>query len=247
MSEGPFAILADIHANSAALRTVLEHLDERGIRRILFLGDLVGYNADPIGVFRLLKDREVTYIGGNHDRYVAHGIGEELLRPPTVQAVEYSRSVLTDREISFLQGLEDQKTVGEFLTVHGSPRDRDEYILTKEAAVENLHIVEDDHRAVRICFFGHCHLPMVIGDGLIETVFRETRTVALDRDKTYLVNPGGVGQPRDRCPLTSFALFDPDRWELTITRLPYPIEETQRQIREAGLDESLAARLGRGS
>lgn len=242
----PFAILSDIHANSAALAVCLEEIDRRGIKRLLCLGDLVGYNADPVVCLKWLADRGAVCIRGNHDRYVA---GEQIdeVRESTIQAVRWTQKTLSDPEMARLRELPDERAWNErFLMVHGSVRDRDEYILSSDAAYANLRAMEERFPEVRVCFFGHCHLPMVVGANLTEIRFHETRTVPLDREGRYLVNPGSVGQPRDRCPLTSFAVFEPADWSVTVVRLPYDIAKTQAQVRQAGLDEGLARRLELG-
>lgn len=246
MAREPFAILSDIHANSAALKVCLDEIDRRGVQTLLCLGDLVGYNADPKTCLDWLAARGAVCIRGNHDRYVAGDPVDEV-RESTLQAVRWTQQALPSAETARLAALPDHLAWGEkFLLVHGSVRDRDEYILSSDAAYANLRVMEERHPAARVCFFGHCHLPMVVGDTLTEIRFHETRTVPLDPEARYLVNPGSVGQPRDRCPLTSFAVFDPAAWSVTIVRLPYDIRTTQDQIARAGLDAGLAKRLELG-
>ncbi len=245
-ADAPFAILSDIHSNSAALSVCLEEIDRRGIKTLLCLGDLVGYNADPAACLAQLAERGAICIRGNHDRYVA---GEKIdeVRESTVQAVRWTQANLPESELTLLRELPDERDWnGKFLLVHGSVRDRDEYILSSDVAYANLKVMEERFPAARVCFFGHCHLPMIVGMNLTEIRFHETRTVQLERDGRYLVNPGSVGQPRDRCPQTSFAVFDPAAWTVTVIRLPYDIGKTQAQVRAAGLDEGLARRLELG-
>ena len=246
LPNAPFAILSDIHSNSAALSVCLEEIDRRGIKTILCLGDLVGYNADPAVCLKWLAERSAICIRGNHDRYVAGETIDEV-RESTIQAVRWTQKNLPEEELNRLRELPDERVWnGKFLLVHGSVRDRDEYILSSDVAYANLRVLEERHPDVRVSFFGHCHLPMVVGMNLTEIRFHETRTVQLDRDGRFLVNPGSVGQPRDRCPQTSFAVFDPAEWALTVIRLPYDIQKTQEQVRGAGLDEGLARRLELG-
>lgn len=246
LPDAPFAILSDIHSNSAALSVCLEEIDRQGIKTLLCLGDLVGYNADPAVCLGWLAERQATCIRGNHDRYVA---GEKIdeVRESTIQAVRWTQANLPEAEIARLRDLPDEQAWNEkFLLVHGSVRDKDEYILSSDVAYANLKVMEERFPAARVCFFGHCHLPMVVGANLTEIRFHETRTVQLDPESRYLVNPGSVGQPRDRCPMTSFSVFDPRAWTVTVIRLPYDIKKTQDQVRAAGLDEGLAKRLELG-
>lgn len=241
-----FAVLSDIHANSAALKACLERIDQEGVKTLVCLGDLVGYNADPAVCLAWLWERGAVSIRGNHDRYVA-GEPVDEVRESTIRAVRWTQGALPPAEISRLGSLPDEQVWREdFLLVHGSPRDRDEYILSSSTASANLQVMAERHPAVKVCFFGHCHLPMVVGAEIADVRFPETRAVRLDRAGRYLVNPGSVGQPRDRCPHASFAIFDPAGWEVTIHRVPYDIGRTQAQIRSAGLDEELALRLELG-
>ncbi len=244
--DSPFAILSDIHSNSAALSVCLDEIDRRGIATLLCLGDLVGYNADPAVCLERLSERGAVCIRGNHDRYVA---GEKIdeVRESTIQAVRWTQANLPESEIARLRELPDERDwSGKFLLVHGSVRDRDEYILSSDVAYANLKVMEERFPAARVCFFGHCHLPMVVGMNLTEIRFHETRTVQLEREGRYLVNPGSVGQPRDGDPRAGFAVVDTATRAFTIYRVEYPIAKAQARILAEGLPDVLAQRLALG-
>ncbi len=237
------AIIGDIHSNLAALRAVLEKLDELRVERLLFVGDLVGYNASPAECIHLLQQRDYEGISGNHDRYTT---GQEMrdVRETTVEAVEYTRTAIGDDGIAYLRDLPDTRIVDDrYLIVHGSIADRDEYMLTPDIIMKNMKLFRTDYAGMDLCFFGHSHLPAIIGNGQVDMKFPETRNVKLDPLRPYLINPGSVGQPRDRVPLTSFAVFDPQAYAIKIHRIEYDVQDTHDRVLEAGLGRALAERL----
>jgi predicted phosphodiesterase len=241
-----YGIIADIHANLEALENALRFLDAEKVDEILCLGDVIGYNADPVECLRRVRERCSVVIQGNHERMV---LGASLygVRRETLEATEWTRNQLSEDDLKFIEGLGEEKRVtDDILIVHGSPRDKDEYILSTDAIRENIHVLKAKHPGVKVCFFGHSHYPMVIGAPEVHTRFHETRRLELDKGRLYLINPGSVGQPRDGCPLSSFAIFDTDAWAVTIYRQPYDIAATQKKIIDAGIDKKLASRLELG-
>jgi diadenosine tetraphosphatase ApaH/serine/threonine PP2A family protein phosphatase len=175
------------------------------------------------------------------------GKSREGVRQEVIDVIEWTRKQLAEDDIEFLEGLGEQVHVDErILIVHGSPRDGDEYILSTDAIRENVEMLGQTQPEVRVCFFGHSHFPMVIGLPEIHTRFHETRTIELDPNRLYLINPGSVGQPRDGCSKCAFGLYDSEKSTITIFREEYDMETTQDKILEAGLDPKLAARLQLG-
>jgi diadenosine tetraphosphatase ApaH/serine/threonine PP2A family protein phosphatase len=240
------AVISDLHSNFEAMKVVLNWCHEHGIDHIICLGDIIGYNANPLEVTYLTHTRCAFSLKGNHERYVlgheAKGVKEEKL-----EVIHWTRKQLNAQYLEWLESLPDYHLYeGTFLLVHGSPRDPDEYIFKNEAVKGSLRHMEEYYSGIRLCFFGHSHLPMLIGRDKIEARFPETRTVSLEKDRTYLINPGSVGQPRDGTPKTAFGVMDLKRWRFTWVRLDYDHETTASRIRDAGLDATLATRLGRG-
>lgn len=240
-----FAVLSDIHANLPALQTALHFLQQQQIHTILCLGDIIGYNAQPTECVQTIQQLRIPSIQGNHERYLLQQIPTNL---PTTkqQMLQWTKQQLQPQHILFLQSLPETMPHGEdFWLVHGSPTDKDEYILSNQSIKKNLNYLKHQLKP-NICFFGHTHIPMVIGPGLLEKRFHQTKTIELNPHKPYLINPGSIGQPRDKCPLTSFATFNTYEWSITIHRLPYNIQKTQEKILEAGLEPKLAKRLELG-
>lgn len=242
-----FAVISDLHANLEAMRAVFDVIDAEGIDDVICLGDIVGYNADPKTVLDLARDRCQALIRGNHDRYV-FGESSADIKETTRNVVDWTREQLGADAVAWLGGLEDSQVHdGAFLLAHGSPRDRDEYILSSDAISGNLRHMGNTYVGIDVAFFGHSHFPMVIGAGKVQQKLHAERTeIQLERAKTYLINPGSVGQPRDRCPNASFGIFDRSKWTFTLVRVPYDVEAAQQKILAAGFDRSLAVRLQHG-
>ncbi|MFW6107803.1 MAG: metallophosphoesterase family protein [bacterium] len=237
------AVVGDIHSNLAALEAVLGKIDELGLKRVLFVGDLVGYNASPAECIALFRERNGVAISGNHDRYVT---GQEMrdVRETTVQAVEYTRDAIGQDGIEFLRELPVQRTIDDrYLIVHGSILDPDEYMLSPDVIIKNLKELRGSYGGIDICFFGHSHYPAVIGNGKVDMKFGETRNVKLNPMKQYMLNPGSVGQPRDGVKHAAFGVFDPKAYAFTVHRVPYDVQNSHDRVLEAGLGRKLAERL----
>jgi len=246
MATGRYAILTDLHSNLAAVRAVLDDADSEGIASFLSMGDFVGYGASPCEVIQAFHGRSLEAIRGNHDRY-ALGEDTDLIRPATAEAIAYTRRVLGQDDLAFLQSLDDTRMVdSRILLAHGSLRDRDEYILSTEVAIANYRILRRDYAGITLAFFGHTHIPLIVGDGKVTREVDPGTVLPLKPMTPYLINPGGVGQPRDGHPEAAYAVVDLAARTVTFKRIPYDIEDTQRRILEAGLQRHLADRLAMG-
>jgi len=242
-------ILSDIHANLHALRTVLRYARRRVIQRYVLLGDLVGYGANPNETLELIRTMEPRVaVRGNHDRAcVAPGYDLNFSLPART-AVSWTKGQLTPEHAWFLEELPvGPLAVGrDYQIAHGSPLDEDSYLLHPREA---LHAF--DGFQLDLCFFGHTHLPE--GYELDEPAERLTHLrfepgvwFQLRDGCRYLVNPGSVGQPRDRDPRLSFMTYDPAGRRLKLHRMDYDHAGAARAIRAAGLHPNLAERLQHG-
>jgi len=61
-----------------------------------------------------------------------------------------------------------------------------------------------------------------------------------------ILNPGSVGQPRDRDPRAAYAIYETEARTWTPRRAKYNIAEVQERIRAAGLPEKHATRIADG-
>jgi predicted phosphodiesterase len=243
-----YLILSDIHSNREALSAVLSHVRRKPWDKVVFLGDLVGYGANPNQAVDMVRElRPLVAVRGNHDK-VCSGIEEgEMFNRIALEAALWTRRKLTRSNLNWLRALpEGPALVDDTIAIcHGTPIDEDAYIFGE---IEALNVFRQTD--FPICFFGHSHFPVVfaLSPDAITTILTTGPTFRfkLQEGVRYLINPGSVGQPRDGSPLTSFAMYDSDKRLLTIQRLPYAVQETQQKIVGAGLPRPLADRLGMG-
>lgn len=242
-----YGLISDVHANYTAMSAALEYLEAAGCERILNLGDLVGYGAEPALCVETVRKRTDTLsIVGNHDRQ-AVGETDDRMRKTAAKVLEWTAQHLTTDDAVFIKKLPQGLIVdNRFIMVHGSLIERDTYLLTPEDINRNMQSLINDFPNIRVCFFGHTHHPMLIGTKAIVTELKETKVFQLDPNDRYMINPGSVGQPRDRCPLSSFGIFDAKNWTMQFIRKPYDFRKAQAKIIESGLPEKFARRLALG-
>ncbi len=244
-----YLVLSDIHANLEALEAVLEAAPRGEFDRLLVLGDVVGYGADPNAVVdRVRALAPDAIIRGNHDKVAAGVEPADGFNQVARYAALWTFDALTDDNRAWLTNLPAGPLVVDDVEMcHGSPDDEDEYIFEHVDAVEALRAMSRP-----LCFFGHTHVPIgywlsMDGFDVLVAPGTESRvSIPIEPGRRYLINPGSVGQPRDGDPRAAFAVYEADRREVVLYRVPYDIERTQAKIQAAGLPEGLARRLAAG-
>ena len=246
-----YLIIADMHGNWDALMAVLEDARQHGFEQVLVLGDLVGYGATPNQIVEEIGSLEEPYhaIRGNHDKVVA-GIDDGLnFNPTALLAARWTSEEMTPSNLDFVRDLPQgpMHIEPDLMICHGSLLDEDEYLLAAVDAAESLYSVE-----AQVTFFGHTHIPSQFAyhrqENQMEVAVLEGDEVVLDlkANTQYMLNPGSVGQPRDRDPRAGYMIYDADAKRVVLRRLEYPIEQAQDRIRAAGLPDVLADRLSVG-
>jgi predicted phosphodiesterase len=238
-------ILSDLHANWHALSAVLEAAAGR-YERIVCCGDIVGYNAQPASVLEWTRANCARVIRGNHDKVVAGLAGLEWFNEIAQTAARWTTGVLSDDQLQYLRDLDEGPVkMDGFEMWHGSPADEDEYVTSATEAGQLFSAVE-----ANVGFFGHSHVQggFVLRHGRVAYLPQVRRkdkeyVLELDREAAYMINPGSVGQPRDRDPRAAYAFYDPERALVTFCRIDYPIQKTVEEIQQAGLPETLGLRL----
>ncbi len=242
-----YAVISDIHSNLEALETVFREIDRIGVDRIVSLGDLVGYNADPNECVRMIEERNILSLMGNHDAAVCGLEDPADFNPIARAAVLWTRQVLEPRRRSFLEGLTPEATLSEGIRlVHGSLIHRDHYLRSHYDIMENIRRMRGAEPEIRMLFFGHTHIQVAFAFEGEEPVVLSSRKFSVRDDSLYLVNPGSVGQPRDRDPRCAFLLYDGEAQTVEFVRLPYDINACSEKIISAGLPGALADRLQTG-
>jgi predicted phosphodiesterase len=244
-----YLILSDIHANLDALEAVLAAAPPGTWDRVIVLGDLVGYGADPNAVVDKVRAlNPLAVIRGNHDKACCGIEDASNFNHVARIAASWTEDHLTPSNREYLRDLPaGPMAIDDRLEIcHGSPYDEDHYIFDAEDARRALEAGDR-----QLCLFGHTHLPVVFMrsrdsyDAFLPEGDADT-TLALQDGVRYVVNPGSVGQPRDGDPRAAFALYDTEGPMLTLRRIPYAVDSAQRRILGAGLPASLANRLAVG-
>ena len=241
-----YGIISDIHSNFDAFRVVYNKLSALNVDKIICLGDIVGYNAEPDRcVDKVFKIADYI-VRGNHDKAVAGltdiGYFNEMAR----EAILWTRENISKSNLERLKGIKKGPLLIEkkYVVCHGSPMDEDTYIFTERLVSEAFDYLEVHFPQTNICFFGHTHVPLVYEK---ETgVLGPGSTFVLKENGKYLINPGSVGQPRDGVNKSSFGVFDDTTLTFTLFRIDYPIGKTKEKIIDAGLPPMLASRLDSG-
>jgi predicted phosphodiesterase len=250
-----YLILSDIHGNLEAFRAVLAHAARKRRDAILFLGDAVGYGAAPNQVIERLRamGHKLHSVRGNHDRVVLDPEGgSAFFNQHARRSAFWTAEVLTPVNRRYLEHLPVGPTLIEegVAICHGSPIDEDEYLFSEmEAQVAFRRL------PANVTFFGHSHVPcmfeMTVEEGresLVGILLRGSRVVMdLDPARRYLINPGSVGQPRDRDPRASYAMYDSALHRFTLYRVSYNVNAARKRILSAGLPNILADRLVHGA
>jgi len=250
-----YLILSDVHGNLQALKAVLAHAARKRRDKVLFLGDAVGYGAAPNQVLESLRRLKQPLIGvrGNHDRVALDlAKGAVFFNSQARMAAAWTGQVLTGPNRRYLEKLPvGPRDIEPGLAIcHGSPTDEDEYLFTETEARSAF-----DASDVPVMFFGHSHVPCMFEctveispPTLVGTLLRGSRvSIDLDPRRRYLINPGSVGQPRDRDPRASYAIYDSKARRLTLYRVEYDVDEARKRILAAGLPPMLGDRLLHGA
>jgi diadenosine tetraphosphatase ApaH/serine/threonine PP2A family protein phosphatase len=242
------ALLADIHANRLALEACLEHARTRHADRLVFLGDYVGYGAQPNEVVeRIMAEtaRGAIAVAGNHDQAVAND--REAMTPDAETAMAWTRGQLGPEARDFLASLPLRFEDGTRLYVHASPQTYPPWIYVREGR-DALRALEASRAQMVFC--GHTHLPALHGitatGQLVSFQPVPGAPVPLPPHRRWLTVVGAVGQSRDGNPAAAYALLDTATSEITHFRVPYDVQAAASALLEAGLPPALATRLRKG-
>jgi len=241
-----YLILSDMHSNWAAFQKVLRRARRKRFDAYLVLGDLVGYGGAPNQVVEAVRDlpKRVYTVRGNHDKVVTGIDSGESFNHAALEAARWTHDRLTEANLRYVYELpQGPSQVSDGLVIcHGSPLDEDAYVFSDFDAYTIFSAT-----SARLTFFGHTHVPslFVMKDGGIEVQLLRGKTgrIELDPEARYLLNPGSIGQPRDRDPRAAYMTYDSDREVVRWYRLDYPIRKAQKRILDAGLPAVLAERL----
>ena len=254
-------ILSDVHANLAALEAVLAHAGAGGaLDAVWCLGDTVGYGPQPSACISRLREENATLVAGNHDRAATGAMDVDEFNSDAATAALWTRGQLGADDAGYLDSLPEvayapfegdpslQAGASEFTLVHGTlSSPLWEYLYSHEAARAHL-----DLQRTPFSLVGHTHVPLLVVDGEDGPqgcelyALGDGDRVELSDGRRLVINPGGVGQPRDGDPRSAYAVYDTEPATVTIHRVEYDIAATQKLMAEAGLPRWLIERLSLG-
>lgn len=241
-----YALLADIHANLSAFKAVLDDIEHRGsVEELWCLGDIVGYGPYPSQCIELLRRQKHICVAGNHELGAIGKLALSDFNPDAAYTCRWTSQLISSEDIEYLESLPLVIEKGDFTLVHGSPREPIwEYLISKGGARENFSYFK-----TRFCLVGHSHMPLIFKqeeDGNCSFVPMSVSIGQVLGKSRMIVNPGGVGQPRDGDPRASYAIYDSDSGVVRLYRVEYDISATQLEMTKKNLPMRLIVRLEHG-
>ncbi|OQA19413.1 MAG: phosphodiesterase [bacterium ADurb.Bin363] len=245
-----YAVMSDIHSNIEALETIIKKIEASNIDRIMCLGDIVGYGANPNECIETIRENSFNIILGNHDRVAINlEAGEDFTTEAKI-AIEWTKKRLEPKNKEFLSRLTITQEVGDSIyIVHGSPLDKDEYLSYKYQTKANFEFLENNKPNIKLCFFGHTHSQAIWfkrGDGSIFNPSIKGKAFPVNSDCLYLINPGSVGQARGQGAMACYLVYDSEKKNITFQQIEYDYKSAAKKIIQAGLPPFLGERLEKG-
>ncbi|HEX8741523.1 MAG TPA: metallophosphoesterase family protein [Thermoleophilaceae bacterium] len=237
------ALLSDVHGNLPAFQAVLADIEREGVDARWCLGDLVGYGAQPDECVALAREACEVCLIGNHDLVVIDKLDVREFSQNAAIAALWTRDNIAAESVEYLSRLASEDEAGALGLYHASPRDPVwEYVLSTSQAAGCMDAMEP-----RVGAVGHSHVALWFArDEAGAAVSGDQAPAGTELDLSsgdWIVNPGGVGQPRDGDPRAAWLLLDLATWSATWRRVEYPIDDAARAIEQAGLPVALSKRL----
>lgn len=220
-------LVSDIHSNIVSFEKVLQDMPE--VDKIICVGDIVGYGPNPVECLEKVKDECDFVVQGNHDRMVSssRNFGGNSMAQA---GVDYSEKMLSEEQKEWLGNLNPVDQYQGYLVAHSHPTITDKYVYPQEFSTVSKRAAEEDSDGL---ILGHTHVQA---------------HEKFDRNSVdiLVVNPGSVGQPRDKNPMAAYGILDTEENTVELKRVSYDISEVQRRIQEAGLPKRVGNRLAEG-
>lgn len=233
------AIISDIHSNLEALQTAFEYIDQKEIKTVYCLGDIVGYGPNPNECVDLVRERCDVVLMGNHD-YAAIGLANiEYFNEYAKTSTYWTIENLTAENKGYLSNLPFSHQNDDQIFVHSSPSNPSHwyYVLSIQDAQIEMQSFDQ-----KVCLIGHSHVPVIFTE---KNFYRQT-PFQLEPNEKYIVNVGSVGQPRDGNAHLCFSILDEEKNSIEFIRLNYDLQKTYSKIIKTGLPMFLAERLLKG-
>lgn len=237
------AVISDIHGNLEAFREVLADIDEARVDGIACLGDNIGYGPEPEAVVRLICERRIPCVKGNHELAITDPEYLFCMNPLARESALLTRPLLSEKTLHYIRTLKPSMLFHGSLCVHGCPPDSMTTYLFEVSRAGLQEVLID--LCEEVCFVGHTHdLKIYSFDGeKLRIAPLRKGTVTMEKGHRYIINAGSVGQPRDGNNNAKYVIWDDAEASLDVRFVPYDIAATARRILELGFPEFNAERL----
>jgi len=239
-----YALLSDVHSNLEAFQAVIKDLECEKVDHVCFLGDIVGYGADPAQCIDILEGLTSWIVAGNHDWGAVELTDTSYFSAAAKNAIDWTAEQISPSHREFLKNLPLTSMPPGIQLAHATPHkpERWDYIFSMQEALDGFNNCEQ-----HICFIGHTHSPVTFVENREgKASLLPDNSFSLRDEYRYIINVGSVGQPRDGDPRAAYGIFDAEHASFILKRIVYAVEDTQKKIIEAGLPPSLASRLSKG-
>ena len=239
-----YIVFSDLHSNLEALKQFQKEIKSISYDKLICLGDIVGYGADPNPCVEWVRNNTDLIIAGNHDWGAVEKTDTSYFNPYAYDSCLWTRNQLTEENKNFLKSLPLDHEEDGVYWVHSSPFEPEawHYVISKEEGKRYFRNFE-----APICFVGHSHIPVILeqmDDGEVNDYVSDIWDIA--QGNRYIFNDGSLGQPRDGNPKPSFMIYDSEDKTVKVQRFKYDLRVTQDKILESGLFRYLAERLAKG-
>lgn len=245
--EKNYLIISDIHSNYTALNTVLKNENLKN-KEVICLGDIVGYNTRPNSSVKLIKKVSKQVVAGNHDKAAIDELRTDWFRGDIKKSIKWTKDKLSEDSKKYLKSLNTRKKFKidglKFLIAHGSPEPNNpfSYILNKY----DIKRIESYIQDVNIVFIGHTHIPKCFCFNGEKWKIIDQEVIKINPNYYYIINPGSIGQPRDRDPRSSYLIYDNKNKEIIFKRLSYNLEQVMESFKNTDLPKEFKERLIHG-
>jgi predicted phosphodiesterase len=230
-----YGVLSDIHGNYPALQAAVHALRKQGVDQWLCAGDIVGYGPQPNECVETVAELGALCVTGNHELLALGELDTSRSGSLCRMTTGWTRGALRQDTASYIAGLPQVLDLGEVVLAHGSLTDPEQYVRSEPDGLDQLRQLADGRARARVLVLGHTHRQWAVGETGGAT--SDPTTVSLHANERVLVNPGAVGQSRQRevVPLARFAVLDTDRDEVRFSAVAYDVAACRAALRAHGL------------
>jgi diadenosine tetraphosphatase ApaH/serine/threonine PP2A family protein phosphatase len=244
------AVFSDIHSNLEALTRFQEDLAVTRPDRLVCLGDVVGYGANPHECCEAVKGLAEVSLLGNHDTAILGLMTTEYYYESAQFAIEWTREQMSREDQLWLLSCPYTYSLPDLDLgfFHGAPflPSNFYYVITRQHA-QTLGTQDFFPKLRRVTFIGHAHMTRMFQFDEKKSVEWKGDTLPRNVDGSkFIINVGSVGQPRDRDPRGCYVLYDTESGRVEFRRFEYDIKTAADKILQTPLDPEFGKRLYEG-